>query len=947
MVKRASKNIIRHTIDDSSDNNDGDNDDNPRTEAHQHVSYTFAGDKLTQQTSFVPLPVSPQSKRARLSPHPYDAPFDPEDITSGDVTEDNNLNYLYHRIERRAGHAQPDRPLLTWRQYNVQHYLDELMRHEGRGDFTNSICPHSPGYRCDDCDDSALYCHSCTKEQHVRHPLHRVKRWTGTHFGCTMLKSLGLHIQLGHQPGDKCYSPVPAFGDAFVVMDLHGIHEVGLDFCSCVHAAPATSQLLRYRLYPATSTDPRTAATFRLLETFHLLSAQSKVSAFEFYSTLARRSDNTGTEPPKDHYVSFLHMIRQWRHLKMLKRGGWGNVPNGANNVPLGSCAVECPACPLLGKNLPDNWETAPEQKSWLYRLYLAIDANFRLKRKKVSSLDLDPALNAGCAYFVERAAYQEHLNNFNTGNTKDTLPGECNMHDTMKLANIKGSAGLAATGVATVDCSRHDMKRPCSVGDLQKGERQVNVDYLLNSSLERNAPTQCSISYDIACSYSVRAPIWWDKYDYDTFTGRQLTWSIPMFHLNAHRDRCRSVFSPYLLLYSGRLNGEGVERRWAMASGYAPATKEMGPGSRHDMLDDVFGDQNWAKVTKLPASLLTRIKVAVVERAKHVNVFEKFTLSLPADSVSQWKEMVELWEESPKTAPNPYEYRRTRELPQQLATAVHNYYSASTIIVVGMEIEDQQRKLLADSAALSAHPTDLQHAKLLEHQNALQRRIDGWRKIQNLFMPSIVTLITQPASGDKSPLPQKLPLFLPSAVCIEVIVPPVLLDHEWRLRQAQAYDALTDLHGHLEGKIKMDAAHYRAAYTALTTLSGSLSKLDWRGYLQPLLDSNIRHVAAGDGSGSESCRELLWIWKAGSVASTDGNLLEGQTENLQEGLQVEVVEEEMRRTKQYYKWHSQWWEAYVPLTHQQRADLYEGAIAYAHCQASIWRKMAAYCECA
>ena len=84
-----------------------------------------------------------------------------------------------------------------------------------------------------------------------------------------------------------------------MILDLHGIHEVGLDFCGCEQAPPSTCQLLRYRLYPATSVEPRTAATFRLLETFHLLSGQSKISAFEFYSTLSRRTDNTGTQPPK------------------------------------------------------------------------------------------------------------------------------------------------------------------------------------------------------------------------------------------------------------------------------------------------------------------------------------------------------------------------------------------------------------------------------------------------------------------------------------------------------------------------------------------------------------------------------------------------------------------------------------------------------------------------
>ena len=109
---------------------------------------------------------------------------------------------------------------------------------------------------------------------------------------------------------------------------------------------------------------------------------------------------------------------------------------------------------------------------SWLYRLYLAIDANFRLKRKKVSSDALDPSLNKGCAYFASPIAYNAHLATFDSDDVRDDKTENCNTHDAVKLANIKGAAGLAATGIATVDCSRHEMKRPCSVGDLQKGER-------------------------------------------------------------------------------------------------------------------------------------------------------------------------------------------------------------------------------------------------------------------------------------------------------------------------------------------------------------------------------------------------------------------------------------------------------------------------------------------
>jgi len=41
-------------------------------------------------------------------------------------------------------------------------------------------------------------------------------------------------------------------------------------------------------------------------------------------------------------------------------------------------------------------------------------------------------------------------------------------------MADTKVSQGLAATGVGTIDCARHNMKLPNGVGDLQKGERHV-----------------------------------------------------------------------------------------------------------------------------------------------------------------------------------------------------------------------------------------------------------------------------------------------------------------------------------------------------------------------------------------------------------------------------------------------------------------------------------------
>lgn len=58
-----------------------------------------------------------------------------------------------------------------------------------------------------------------------------------------------------------------------------------------------------------------------------------------------------------------MRMIRQWRHLKMLKRAGRGHDDQGVAGTAPGSCAVLCPACPHPGKNLPRNWAQAPPEQ--------------------------------------------------------------------------------------------------------------------------------------------------------------------------------------------------------------------------------------------------------------------------------------------------------------------------------------------------------------------------------------------------------------------------------------------------------------------------------------------------------------------------------------------------------------------------------------------------------
>jgi CxC2 like cysteine cluster associated with KDZ transposases len=102
-------------------------------------------------------------------------------------------------------------------------------------------------------------------------------------------------MHLGHQ-GDPC--PIP--GDVvenFTVVAMNGVHSIDVQFCGCYGTAGGSHsrvQLLRAGLLPPTHTRPISAFTFDVLDSFHLLTLQGKTSAYDYYLSLAHKTDNTG-----------------------------------------------------------------------------------------------------------------------------------------------------------------------------------------------------------------------------------------------------------------------------------------------------------------------------------------------------------------------------------------------------------------------------------------------------------------------------------------------------------------------------------------------------------------------------------------------------------------------------------------------------------------------------
>ncbi|KAK0457087.1 uncharacterized protein EV420DRAFT_1271922, partial [Desarmillaria tabescens] len=740
-------------------------------------------------------------------------------------------------------------------------------------------------------------------------------------------------------------------------------------------------------LFTATTIYPQMAATFRVLHLFQVFSFMSKVSAYEFYHTLVHLSDNTGLYTPPDQYDTFLWIMCKWHHLCSLKRFGHGHEPGRIAETRPGELVLCCPACPHPHVNLPCGWNENLG-KHWLYRLFLAVDANFWLHHLNVSNEDNDPSLNRGYGYFVKENSFQLFLEM-----SGKIIPAEekstCNNHDAVKLANSHGGQGVAATGVRAVVCGRHDMKRPLSVGDLQKGERYINMDYFVLSTLTCDMPPDLVISYDITCQWHKNLFVYISKYPMDLQPGQlehNILYLVPKFHLPVHILKCRNDFSFNFSAKVGRTDGEAPKRTWAATNALANSTKEMGPGSRWDTLDDHFGDYNWRKIVIMGTLFSATIfDISVDEHEQHRHSVKNFGMH------SKHCSMVLTWEQD-RSQPNPFAptlHHKSSILPiplllieekQETKIEIHHDVSPSKFIAQGLQLEEAQIQLVNDMAVLGAHSTNLQRTRVQQQANRISHKIEAWIDVQKVYMPRTTLLRTR---DDDRHAPgvevhtSKISLYLPSHVlrlnAVQTNIQNTIIDNECQLHLTQAHNTLATLHDHLllksylviwrqrfshgqrygtkanvlmhrvETKIQADAAHYRWVYMALEAVSTVLGQEEWKAGLSPLKAEDVRGLDSYNEATLEGQCTLSWIWKTN---------LQGGEKGLQEALRIEwcksharaqrwqeecdLLTEEIRWVQVTFQYYSSVWKGRATCT-----DL-PGAKAYALRQATLWSDLSA-----
>ncbi|KAJ3749798.1 hypothetical protein EV360DRAFT_56774, partial [Lentinula raphanica] len=609
-------------------------------------------------------------------------------------------------------------------------------------------------------------------------------RWNGLFFEDTSLQDLGLRVQLGHPDGSICPNPFAGPTD-FVVIHTNKIHRVTVDFCHCPLSVirPHWEQLMLNEWLPATTDRPRTACTFRALEQFHMLSYRGKITAYDYYTTLEKLMDNIGTKDGpkfKSRYSAFLRMARQWRHLKELKRAGRGN--DGVRKVKetgIGELGVQCIACPKPGVNLPEGWMDAPEDQQFLYITFIAIDACFRLKNRQISSWIVDPPLGDGWGYFVESVPYRDFCKQMQDQNEMCTCTGL----SALDHANTKYSTGYRATGVGMCTCARHEVVMRNGVGDLQRGERYANMDYIFASTLRHFADLlPLLISYDIVCQWSKKLlerlkslP----SLTRLTYILKIVSFVIPKLHILGHTMKCQCSFNLSYTGGAGQSDGEGIECIWSGSGLLGTSTREMGPGSRQNTCEDYWHHWNWRKTIGLGTLLLKRMKNALREFSRQKFAFEIFEKN-QAKEAADWKKMVEDFKRK-ETDVNPFELPQSdvsiQDIRAELAEEDRrrggmekdrdllegsiggDNVTSSQYVFLLIEVEEQQRQLALD-VRQERLPTKKQRENFSDRRTRIQQQIDRIRALQKVHCPEAIQLLTTTPGSDDTPAEHKILVF-------------------------------------------------------------------------------------------------------------------------------------------------------------------------------------------
>ncbi|KIM39386.1 hypothetical protein M413DRAFT_74977, partial [Hebeloma cylindrosporum] len=536
-------------------------------------------------------------------------------------------------------------------------------------------------WRCQDCTLANPLCRRCMRVTHEANPLHKIQRWTGTHFRaaelwevgtyllvphhagepiCTILRTQASFLEKFEEPKDKLEQeklsrtdhesgPIPrsdAFNNSYVrIVHTNGLHYLALVTCQCRGNVP--QDLIASRLVPASLQNTRTLFSAQVLDFFRLCNLEMKASAYQFYHLLRRLTLPTAPAEVVDLYNEFRRMTRLWRWMKKLKWAGYGHNGKDATNVGAGELANFCPACPQPGVNLPENWKL--DIHRWVFKFLATADGNFKANHIFQPNPFTDRWLWDGAGMFPNREEYKQFL--LTAMETRSKAPCENTFR---AISNALAASKVCdITGIVAIACARHGCFIPNAMVNLFKSEQQKNVDFALLKTIEAIGidPEQgMMLMYDIVCQYIINLQM---RIGHLLPLDLEIDRAIGMFHVHAHKEQCFFRYSPSLIPGAGVTAGEILESLWSGLNGISPSTRTATLAHRAEVLDDHACDSNHKKLLGMTKTLSRRYNEATENHRVAVEYLAEQTGDAEPLALQYWRQQIESAERRRLTNPS------------------------------------------------------------------------------------------------------------------------------------------------------------------------------------------------------------------------------------------------------------------------------------------------------
>ncbi|THU81806.1 hypothetical protein K435DRAFT_614192, partial [Dendrothele bispora CBS 962.96] len=386
--------------------------------------------------------------------------------------------------------------------------------------------------------------------------------------------------------------------------DVQGFFARDVRKCEC--SKPKNElwrQLLRMGLFPASWSFPRTAFTTWLLHHLHVAQMECHVALRNVYDLLVRLTDEDNMLTINDRYPELLRTLRCYRDLQWRIQGGSYHDPNLLHSP--GGMALFCTCCPQPGKNL---FSFGPNDPSWMRRIYLAMDGNFKMEALRMRRPDLDVPLRDGLGFMVPIKQFHDHLEL-----TKPFQPeprGTCRSQNQVDHPE-KSLRHLQYRGIASLACARHGCFFPKASMNIENGEQFRVYDLGISNVMEaievmnktgvsdEGKIDTLALIYDAMCHFAVNLPFRLKQSllkQPDDCKLKILT-MIGKWHLGGHQEKCWSQYTLELLLGAGRLDGEILESLWSSLNRSKKSVRALSPAHRQELLDDLMQDSNFKKL--------------------------------------------------------------------------------------------------------------------------------------------------------------------------------------------------------------------------------------------------------------------------------------------------------------------------------------------------------------